>query len=55
MTEKSFILVILSSLKSVSVCSKLLHVVVSLLAAPFVTPNITYSETQTLTQVFIYL
>lgn len=55
MTQKSFILVILSSLKSIAVCSKLLHFVVTLLVTPYVTSNITQAEKDTITQVFTYL
>lgn len=55
MNQKSFILVILSSLKNGSTSSRLLHYVVTLLAMPFVTPNIQQFEKDLITQVFIYL
>lgn len=53
MNHNSFILVILSSLKSIRVSSKLLRYVVTLLAIPFVTPNVQQTEKDAITQVFI--
>lgn len=53
MNQKSFVLVVLSSLKSATVSSRLLHYVVTLLAAPYVTPNVQQAEKDSMTQVFI--
>jgi len=55
MTQKSFILVVLSPLKSGAISSKLLHYVVTVLAIPFVTPNIQQTEKDLITQVFIII
>lgn len=55
MTQKSFILVVLSPLKSGTMSSKLLHYVVTVLAIPFVTPNIQQTEKDSITQVFIII
>ena len=55
MTQKSFILVVLSPLKSGAMSSKLLHYVVTVLAIPFVTPNIQQTEKDSITQVFIII
>lgn len=53
MNQKSFILVVLSSLKTTTnVSSKLLHNVVTLLAIPFVSPNIQQTEKDSITEVF---
>jgi hypothetical protein len=54
MSQKSFVLVILSSLKSMTVSSKLLHYVVTLLSIPFVTPNIQQTEKDLITHVCCY-
>lgn len=54
MSQKSFILVILSSLKSNTVSSKLLRYVVTLLSIPFVTPNIQQTEKDLITHVCLY-
>lgn len=53
MTQKSFILVVLSPLKSGTMSSKLLHYVVTVLAIPFVTPNIQQTEKDLITQIYI--
>ncbi|XP_022168998.1 serine/threonine-protein kinase fused isoform X4 [Myzus persicae] len=53
MTQKSFILVVLSPLKSGTMSSKLLQYVVTVLAIPFVTPNIQQTEKDLITQVYI--
>lgn len=55
MNHNSFILVILNSLKSITVSSKLLRYVVTLFTIPFVTPNVQQSEKDSITQVFIIL
>lgn len=51
MKQKSFILVILSSIKNSTVSAKILKYVVSLLATPFSTPKIPHSEKELLTEV----
>ncbi|XP_029347113.1 serine/threonine-protein kinase fused isoform X2 [Acyrthosiphon pisum] len=53
MTQKSFILVVLSPLKSGTTSSKLLHYVVTVLAIPFVTPNVQQTEKDLITQIYI--
>lgn len=53
MTQKSFILVVLSPLKSGAISSKLLHYVVTVLAIPFVTPNVQQTEKDLITQIYI--
>lgn len=55
MNQKSFILVILSSLRSNTVSSKLLKYVVTLLAVPFVTLNVEETEKDLITRVYIYI
>ncbi|XP_050542973.1 serine/threonine-protein kinase 33 [Daktulosphaira vitifoliae] len=51
--QKSFILVVLSSLNSTNVSSKLLHYVVTLLTLPFVTPNIQQNDKVAIKQIYI--
>lgn len=51
MKQKSFILVILSSIKNSTMSTKVLKYVVSVLAIPFSSPKIPHSERELLTQV----
>lgn len=55
MNQKSFILVILSSLKSNTVTSRLLKYVVTLLAVPFVTSEVEDDEKDYISRVYLYI